>query len=53
VSVEVEARLFGRNERIRFLEELEKEEELEKKEEELEEKANDLKQEDLISAQLK
>ncbi|KAH9313338.1 hypothetical protein KI387_028373, partial [Taxus chinensis] len=47
VSVEVKARLFGRNDRIIFLEE-----ELEKKEEELEEKPKDLKQE-LISAQLK
>ncbi|KAH9331967.1 hypothetical protein KI387_004075, partial [Taxus chinensis] len=53
VSVEVEARLFGKNDRIRFLEaEIEKEEELEKKEEDLEKKAKDLKQE-LIITQLK
>ncbi|KAH9287512.1 hypothetical protein KI387_031629, partial [Taxus chinensis] len=48
VSVEVEARLFGQNDRIRFLEA-----ELEKKEEELEDKAKDLRQEELINTQLK
>ncbi|KAH9320491.1 hypothetical protein KI387_015130, partial [Taxus chinensis] len=48
VSVEVEARLFERNDRIIFLEA-----ELEKKEEELEDNSKDLKQQELISAQLK
>ncbi|KAH9291754.1 hypothetical protein KI387_043055, partial [Taxus chinensis] len=48
VSVEVEARLFGRNDRVKFLEA-----ELEKKEEELIEKTKDLKQEELISTQLR
>ncbi|KAH9294737.1 hypothetical protein KI387_038325, partial [Taxus chinensis] len=48
VSVELEARLFGRNDMVKFLEA-----ELEKKEEELEERTKDLKREELISAQLK
>ncbi|KAH9296072.1 hypothetical protein KI387_039660, partial [Taxus chinensis] len=48
VSVEVEARIFGRNDRVKFLEV-----ELEKKEEELLEKRKDLKQEELISTQLR
>ncbi|KAH9323913.1 hypothetical protein KI387_018552, partial [Taxus chinensis] len=48
VSVEVEAKLFGRSDRVRFLEE-----ELEKKNKELMEKRMDLKQEDLINAQLR
>ncbi|KAH9303290.1 hypothetical protein KI387_014873, partial [Taxus chinensis] len=48
VSIELEARLFGRNDRVKFLEV-----ELEKREEELEERTKNLKQEELISAQLK
>ncbi|KAH9287554.1 hypothetical protein KI387_031671, partial [Taxus chinensis] len=48
VLVEVEVRLFGRNDRVRVLEE-----ELEKKNEEIIEKRKDLKQEELISAQLR
>ncbi|KAH9295867.1 hypothetical protein KI387_039455 [Taxus chinensis] len=48
VSVELEARLFGRNDRVKFLEA-----ELEKREEELEERTKNLKQEELISVQLK
>ncbi|KAH9327490.1 hypothetical protein KI387_007668, partial [Taxus chinensis] len=48
VMLEAEARLFGRNDRVKFVEG-----ELEKKEEELVEKTKGLKQEELISAQLK
>ncbi|KAH9301249.1 hypothetical protein KI387_012832, partial [Taxus chinensis] len=48
VSVEVEARLFGRNDRVKFLEV-----ELEKKEEELEKRTKELKHEELVSTQLR
>ncbi|KAH9296313.1 hypothetical protein KI387_039901, partial [Taxus chinensis] len=47
VSIEIEARLFGRNDRIKDLEE-----DLKKKEEELAARAKELSQEKLISAQL-
>lgn len=47
ISIEVESRLFGRNDRIKFLED-----ELEEKEEELAERTKELSQENLISGQL-